>query len=110
MGDISEKDKKKRGHLSGVRDARRAPARGRPTNTETPAAHQAHTARGPEGESDSLSLYLLHCHYTIYGNGPISQLPGLPSLTQPADMPSRRERAAPRRGSHRARRSSANPP
>ena len=78
MGDISDKDKKNRGHHSGVRDARRAPACGRPSNTETPTAHQALEARGPEGESECASLYLLDCHYTIYGIGRISQLPRLP--------------------------------
>jgi hypothetical protein len=66
MGDISDKDKKNRGHHSGVRDARRAPASGRPSNTETPAAHQAREREGRRVRA-KVSLYLLDCQYTIYG-------------------------------------------
>jgi hypothetical protein len=65
MGDISDKDKKNRGHHSGVRDARRAPDCGRPSNTETPAARQAREREGRRVRAN-VSLYLLDCHYTIY--------------------------------------------
>ena len=66
MGDISDEDKKNRGHHSGVRDARRAPVAGRPSNTETPAAHLAREREGRRVRA-KVSLHLLDCHYTIYG-------------------------------------------
>ena len=64
-GRYLRRGKKNRGHHSGVRDARRAPAFGRRIELRTPAAHLAREREGRRVRA-KVSLYLLDCQYTIY--------------------------------------------